>query len=109
MKATEVLFRKRVIEQVKGITTEKNLDLKIQYGVLKHLGPGVFESGRAHFFEHTIGQETDHLSSLLRKVTSSYLSLRLKTYGKKYTEMVVHKNVPSMRHNLTKTILFCNR
>ena len=31
-----------------------------------------------------------------------YLNLRLKTYGKRYTEMIAHKNLPLSRHELTK-------
>ena len=57
-------------------------------------------------YEHRIGHEMDHLSCLLRKISSNYLKMRLKTFGKKYSEMVVHKNEPSLRHQLTKTILF---
>ena len=35
VKATEVIFKKRVVCQEKGTTREKNLDLKIQYAVLE--------------------------------------------------------------------------
>ena len=52
------------------------------------------------FFDHHIGQERDHLTSLLRLVVKRYLNLRLKTYGKKYTEMIAHKNLPSSRHEV---------
>ena len=34
-------FKKRVLWQEEK-TSEKNIDLKIQYAVLKQLGPGVF-------------------------------------------------------------------
>ena len=37
VKTTEVIFRKRVVWQDKGISTEKNLDLKTQYAVLEQL------------------------------------------------------------------------
>ena len=109
VKATEVLFKKRVQWQKKGITSEKNINLKIQYAILKQLGPNIFNSSSTHFFEHTIGEECNHLTSLVKLVTQKYLSLRLKTYGKRYTEMVVHQNEPSLRHELTKTILFRNQ
>ena len=45
---------------------------------------------------------------LMRLVIRKYLNLRLKTYGKLYTEFVVQKNMPSIRHELNKTILFRN-
>ena len=79
---------------------------EIQSAVLEQIGVDVFPSFRTHFYEHRIGHEMDHLSCLLRKISSNYLKMRLKTFGKKYSEMVVHKNEPSLRHQLTKTILF---
>ena len=106
VKATEVLFKRRVMTNEIGITNEKNLDLKIQSAVLEQIGVDVFPSFRTHFYEHRIGHEMDHLSCLLRKISSNYLKMRLKTFGKKYSEMLVHKNEPSLRHQLTKTILF---
>ena len=63
----------------------------------------------AHLFAHSLGVECDHLSSLLKLVTQKYLSLRLKTYGKRFSQMVVHKNQPSLRLELTKTILLRNQ
>ena len=109
VKATEVLFKRRVVANTIGITQEKNLDLKIQSAVLQQVGIEIFQTHSTHFFEHRIGQEMDHLSSLIQKVSSCYLKMRLKTYGKRYSEMVVHKNKPSLRHQLTKTILFRNQ
>ena len=61
------------------------------------------------FFDHTIGEEYDHVTSLLRLVVQKYLNMRQKTYAKKYSEMIVHKNMPSTRHQLTKLILFRNQ
>ena len=109
LKATEVIFRRQVILSKTGIMTEKNVDLQIQYSVLEQLGPGVFSNSATHFYEHSLGFESDHLSSLLKIVTMEYLRLQLKTYGKKYTDMIVHRNQPSSRHELTKTILFRNQ
>ena len=69
VKAVEVLFKKRVQWQRWGITYERNIDLKIQYAVLKQFGTGVFHESSAHFFQHTIGVESNHLTSLLKLVT----------------------------------------
>ena len=107
--AVEALFREKVIGQQIEISIEKNLDLKLQFAVLQQIGPGVFNSSRSHFFDHPIGQEMDHLSALLRQIISTYLSLRLKTYGGKYSEMIVHRNESSLQHELTKTIIFRNQ
>ena len=106
VKATEVLFKQKVIAQKIGITNERNLDLKIQSSILEQIGIGVFNNHTTHFFDHRVGGEMDHFSSLLRKISSRYLNMRLKTFGKRYSEMVVHRNEPSLRHQLTKTILF---
>ena len=59
-----------------------------------------------HFFENHIGQEREHLSSLMRMIVKRYLNLRLKTYGKKYAEMIAHKYLLSSRHELTKERLY---
>ena len=109
VKAVEVLFKNRVLFKDQQISFEKNLELKIQYGVLQQLGPDIFTRSSGHFFDHTIGEKCDHLSSLLKLVTKKYISLRMKTYGKQFTEMVVHKNNPSIHHQLTRTILFRNQ
>ena len=95
------MFNKRTLLKDSGITT-KNLDLKIQYSVLKQPGPGVFDFSPYHIFEHTIELEFGHLSSLLKAVISKYLSLRLKTYGKRISEMVVKQILSSLFHEMTK-------
>ena len=107
VKATEVVFKRRVIDNERGINIEKILDLKIKAAVVHQvLGVGIFQNADGHFFDHEIGQEQDHLSSLMRRVIQRYVCLRLKTYSKKFTEFIVHRNMPSSRHELTKTILF---
>ena len=108
IKSTEVIFRERIIRSEHGMTTERNISLKIETAVADQLGHTVFHADNAHYFEHHIGQQRDHLSSLMRLVTRKCLNLRLKTYGKLYTEFVVQKNMPSIRHELNKTILFRN-
>ena len=109
VKATESIHRQRVIEEQKGINYEKKLDLKIQSAVLDLLGPHVFRDSSEHYFQHSIGAESDHFSSLVRVTVKKYLSLRLKSCGKRFTKMVIHGNVPSVRHTLTKTIIFKNQ
>ena len=49
VRATEVVFQKRVVWQGKGIAREKNLNLRIQYDVLEQLGNEVFGKSPAHF------------------------------------------------------------
>ena len=108
VKAAEREFREHVIECEERITFDKNIDLKMQSVVLARLGIDVFNVSPQHYFDHRIGQETDHLSSLLKRVVSKYIQMRLKTYGKKYTAERAHGNKVSKRHQLTKLILFSN-
>ena len=96
------------MENDKGIVFDKMLDLKIQSAVTDELGQGIFDASDGHYFDHRTGQESDHLSSLLKGVVSVYLNMRLKIYGKKYTAEIAFGNKPS-RHEMTKTILFMNQ
>ena len=108
VKATEVIFRGRVIEQGIGISTDKNLFGRIQNAVLGQYGPHVLNCSTSHFYEHSFGAERDHLSSLVKAVSEKYLHLRMATYAKKFSQMVIYKNVPSIRHLMAKQILFQN-
>ena len=81
-KATEVVFMRRVISCDSGITMEKNIGLKIESSVVKQFGPN-------HFYDYHIGQERDHLTNFFDEIDCSK----------------VHKNLPSSRHELSKTIL----
>ena len=108
VKATEVIFRRRVIEQGIGISTDINLFGRIQSAVLEQYGPYVFYCSTSHFYEHSFGAERDHLSSLVKAVSEKYLNLRMTTYTKRFSQMVIHKNVPSTRHLMTREILFQN-
>ena len=67
IKATEVIFMRMIIESDKGIVFEKKVDLKLQSAVLKQLVIDIFNASSGHFFDHQIGQESDHLSSLFKK------------------------------------------
>ena len=111
VKATEVLFKRRVLWTKKAINFQKNISLQIEMALLKQLGPTIFSNIEGHFFDHTLIEESDHLTTLMTLELSqrSYLSMRLKTDAKKYTEVVAHGNQPSSRHELTKTILFQNQ
>ena len=52
IKATEVIFKKRVVWKDKGISREKNLDLKIQYAVLEQLDWDIHTDSSTHLFTH---------------------------------------------------------
>ena len=107
VKTTEIIFTRKFIENDIGISKEKHLDQEIQNSVFEHIGLAHFRNSLPHFYNHTV-EERDHLSSLLQTVTKRYVDLCLKSYGKKFSEMVVHKNITSSRHILTKKISFSN-
>ena len=81
-KATKNILRSRVVSQNMFINTEKNLDLKIECAVFVQLGSDIFNNVPGHFFEHRLGIESDHPSSLLRIVARNYIKLRLKHMAK---------------------------
>ena len=74
-------WRRRIVEQVKKITFEKDVDLRIEMAVMEQLGNSVFTQAAAvdHFNDHAIGMEKDHLSALTRCVVRAYLAVRIKT------------------------------
>ena len=72
----------------KGITSERNLDLKIQSSILAQIGTDIFNHIGCHYAEHTTG-EGDHLTSLPRLIVAKYVTIKLKSYGKDYIQMVV--------------------
>ena len=78
IKMSEIIFKRRVIENEKGITSERNLDLKIQSGILAQIGTDIFNNIGGHCGDHTTG-EGDHLTSLLRLIVAKYVSIRLKS------------------------------
>ena len=82
VKATEVLFKRRVLWMKKAINLQKNISLQIEGALLKQLGPTIFSNIEGHFFDHTLIEESDYLNTLMRVITKKYLSMRLKTYAK---------------------------
>ena len=109
VKVTESVFCRHVMGAGTSVRNEKNTDLKIQSIVFEQMGTKVFSTNPANFFDHKLGEERDHTSSLLKLVISKYLHLRLTTYNKKFNELIVHKNKPSLGHTLTKTVLLKNQ
>lgn len=61
-----------------------------------------------HRFQVDVGFEDDHLTQLVKKVAHKYLTMRLHTYGKRYTREIINKNNPSSRHQMNKLVLFKN-
>jgi hypothetical protein len=53
--------------------------------------------------------EEDHRASLIKLTADRYLTLRLCTYCKRFNNTVVTDRKPTLRHQLTKLILFKNQ
>ena len=70
---------------------KKNIGLKIESALVEQFAPDIFNNVDNHFFDHHIGQERDHLTSLLRLVVKRYLNLRLKTWQE------IHRNDSSQK------------
>ena len=98
---TKSVFHRHVVGVGTSVPNEKNTDLKIQSTVFEQMRIKMFSTNPAHFFDHKLGEERDHTSSLLKLVISKYLHLRLTTYSKKFNELIVHANKPSLRHTHT--------
>ena len=72
--------RRRVIEQEKKITFEKDVDLRIEMAVMEQLRYREFTQAVVdHFNDYVIGMELDHLSALTRRGIRVYLAVRIKT------------------------------
>ena len=61
IKATDIMFWNRVMDNDKGIVFDKMIDLKIQSAVIDQLGQGIFDASNGLYFDHRIGQESDLL------------------------------------------------
>ncbi len=109
VKASEVVFKRQVLWQGKAICFDQHISQRMQHIAFAAIRNEVFVEDKEHFFDHSIGVECDHLSTLAKSIIKKYLTLRLKTYSKRYSQMIAHKNQPSLRHSLTKAIIFRNQ
>ena len=88
------------------ISTESKLKQKMVLLVTDAIHDQLFQ-------DHELGAhdnifEENHRSSFLKLTAERYFTLRLFTYGKRYNDKVVNGQ-PSIRHQLTKMILFQNQ
>ena len=61
----ESVFHRHVVGAGTNVPNEKNTDLKIQSTVFEQMSIKVFSTNPAHLFDHKLGEERDHTSSLL--------------------------------------------
>ena len=105
----EKSFKVNVINNDKNISLKSNLIQRMMYEVVSscdwsHYFPLISD----HRFHIDAGFEDDHLTQIVKRISNKYLTMRLHTYGKRYTREIVNKDSPSVRHQLTKLILFKN-
>ena len=55
------------------------------------------------------GFEDSHIMQIIKEVSRRYLTLRLQTYAKFYNRVIVHKSEASIRHKMTKIVIFKNQ
>eukprot|EP00795_Rhopilema_esculentum_P001055 gene1055-15385_t len=106
----EKSFKMNVINSSRNqITSESNLLWKMLIQVVSVCDwQQHFPCMGDHGFEVEPGFQDDHLAQLVKKVSIRYLTMRLQTYGKRYTRQIVNSNTPSVRHQMNKLILFKN-
>ena len=106
----EKSFKMNVINSSRNqITSESNLLRKMLIQVVSVCDwQQHFPCMGDHGFEVEPGFQDDHLTQLVKKVSIRYLTMRLQTYGKRYTRQIVNSNTPSVRHQMNKLILFKN-
>ena len=112
VKYAEHIFKLHVTSPTSGqVSNKRNLKTKMIIELCQHFGQVATNSLLPRHTESTNQPliEEDHRLWLLKCVANSYLTIRLSTYGKTYTDMVVNFGKPSQRHQLTKLILFNNQ
>ena len=105
----EKSFKFHVLNTPTKITREKNLMQRMAIEVIRSCDWGrYFPMISDHGFLVDVGFEDDHLTQITKHICYKYLNMRLHTYAKRYTREVINKDKPSIRHKLTKLILFKN-
>ena len=108
----EHIFRSTITgENSQHISHESNLKKIIIIQVCQHFS---LDSTKELFPDHEEGLneilfEDDHRTKLTKCVADKYLTLRLFTYGKKYTKEIANQGDQSIRHKFNKLILFKNQ
>ena len=107
----EHIFRLYVCQEGNRIKNTKKLKSKM---VIELCNQILLNRHKSLFADHELGEredivEDDHQINLVKWTADKYFTLRLFTYGKHYSESVVHNGMPSDRHHLNKLILFRNQ
>ena len=107
----EKIFKAKVCKEGTQISTESNLKQKMVLLVCNHfimdaIHDPLFQDHELEARDNIL--EENHRASLIKLTAERYFTLRLFTYGKRFNDKVVNGQ-PSIRHQLTKMILFQNQ
>lgn len=105
---SEKVFKEKVSNTDARMTNEKRLKEKLVMIVFNHFS---VESTKNVFTDHDDGLNEimftgDHRATLIKLIAERYIRLRLYTYGKRFSDNITGAGKSSIRHQLTKLILF---
>lgn len=80
----------------------QNMVMSELYGQYEQLFPSIVD----HFYDHEAGHEENHITRLIRLISSFFLRMRLLKAGQQYHQRQILKGQSSKRTRLKKTILF---
>ena len=103
----EKIFHLTVVDNPLKISSNRVLALKMVYKIFKSCKSDKCIQNSEHAYQVEITSD-DHITQLVKTISSKYLHLRLKTYGKRYTREIINKSQASLRHQLLKLTLFKN-
>ena len=103
----EKIFHLTVVDNPLKITSNRVLVLKMVYHIVKSCKWDKYIQNSEHAYQVQI-TSNDHITQLVKTISSEYLHLRLNRYGKRYTREIINKSQASLRHQLLKLILFKN-
>ena len=103
----EKIFHLTVVDNPLKITSNRAFALKMVYHVVKSCKWDKYIQNSEHAYQVEITSD-DHITQLVKTISSKYLHLRLNTYGKRYTREIINKSQASLRHQLLKLTMFKN-
>ena len=103
----EKIFLLTVVDNPLKITSSRVLVLKTVYRIAKSCKWDKYIQNFEHVYQVEI-TSNDHITQLVKTISSKYLHFRLNTYGKRYTREIINKSRASLRHQLLKLTLFKN-
>ena len=103
----EKTFHLIVVDNLLKITSSRVLVLKMFYHIAKSRKWDKYIQNSEQAYQVEITSH-DHITQLVKTISSKYLHLRFNTYGKRYTREMINKSQASLKHQLLKLTLFKN-